>query len=103
MALNNLVEDIPEDSLVCFRFDMDEEWILISRWTTEIKEAYLFAHSEPYTSQKGNTEPLFPEAVYEKIPLTEQTPEKLREFYQRSEKSPTFRTKIHSHELVYVL
>lgn len=103
-------QDIPENSVVCFRysnFDDPEDIvrsdvILMSRWTREIKSLYEFTHSEPYTPEKGNREPVFPQAVYKFVKLSDQTPENLKRIYLESQKEP-IRTKIQSCHLLFIL
>ncbi len=94
--------EVREGAVVCFRNRVDGEFVLISRWTREISEAYRFAHSEPYTPAKGNREPVFPDAIYESVEVPLQTVDRLKDLYGRLERKP-FRTKIHDHELFMVL
>lgn len=54
--------EVPDNSIVCFKREYG--WFLFARWTLELREDYEFAHSMPYTSQKGNREPTFQEALF---------------------------------------
>jgi len=93
---------VPENSIVCLRYVNIPEWILFTRWTREIKEAYEFAHSKPETIQKHNREPIFHDAMYEHISLDDQTPDKLYSMYEEGSKKLT-RTKISEHKLLFIL
>lgn len=101
-----IAEDIPENSIVCFKYvgskSDDHVFILFSKWTPEIKSDYIFAHSQPYTSEKGNKEPIFPDAMYGYLKHEEQNIDDLRKIYEESEKGP-YKTKIHDHKLICVL
>lgn len=101
-----LVEDVPLESIVCFEYlntvHDSKKWVLISRWTEKIKEDYLFAHSQPYTSEKGNREPDFPDAIYEYVDSDKMDPKSLMEIYRKKEKGP-YKTKIHDHRFFCVL
>ena len=96
-------QDITENSIVCFRREKDPEEVLMARWTSELRTAYEFAHSLPYTPQKGNREPIFPEAVWRIIPVVDQTLTNLIRVYSESKKDAKFRTKIHSYNLLCLL
>lgn len=107
VSVDELLADekgIFDGALVCFRSTKYlDGFVLISRWNEELRTAYLFAHSEPYTSQKGNREPFFPEAVFEPVAVSEQTPERLMSIYAENDKQPDFRSKILFQHLLYVL
>lgn len=111
--------EIPLEKIVCFKhsdFNTPEEiakseWILFARWTAEIRDIYIFAHSKPYTGEKGNQEPIFQDAVYTSVPVVLQEKELLQRVYDASDKKRwgentergSFKTKIHSCHLLYLL
>ena len=93
---------VPKESIVCLRYTNNPEWVLFTRWTDEVREAYKFSHSEPETRQKHNRELRFNDAMYEHINLENQTLKELRRIYQEGDKGTT-RTKIFEHDLFLVL
>ena len=106
------ISEAREGSIVCFRgigyFGLDNvndfyrRDVLITRLNAEIAEAYKFVHSKPYTPEKGNGEPIFPEAILEVVRLEDQTSKNLMEIYSRSKKKP-IRCKMHNFEFFMVL
>ena len=99
------LKDISEGDIVCLRDRYDNKWILMTKWTKELSDAYSFAHSLPIDFRKNNREPIFPDAVYIQVEIENQTPEKLFEIYQSSDidRYRNFRTKIIRHDLLYLL
>ena len=103
MTLNSMnLDDIPMDSIVCFRYVNDPRWILFSRWTDEIRRDYEYSHSKPSNHQKYNREPIFPDAVYVHVKVDDQTISKLKQLYLGEDKKP-FRTKIYEHDIFCIL
>lgn len=96
------LENIQENDIVCLRYVNDSRWVLFTKWTSDIKVIYNFAHSLPHTPGKHNIEPIFKDSIYKCIETKEQTPDRLKQIYKESEKCQT-RMKILEHKLFCVL
>ena len=100
------LNEVDIGSLVCFRWNEGYEGMylfLMCKLTPELVNAYYFAHSEPYTSEKGNREPIFPEAVYEKMETKNPIIESLMRTYDHNSKRKDFKCKIINHDFYGVL